>query len=505
MKRITSNELGFRSRIIPIVLAAFLVLAGPFAFEAQAQQEIKVRPAALAGTWYPGRADELTALVKRYLAEARPPRPTGRLIALAVPHAGLIYSGPTAAHAFALLAGQDFETVVLVGPSHQARFEGVALDLRDYETPLGRVQLDRDLAGSILAKGGPLVAESSRIHDREHCLEIELPFLQTVLGRAKIVPLLMGSQDLTTCRTLAKALANAARGRKVLLLASTDLSHFYKAETAQAMDHRLLERVKAFDTNGLHQELSAGHIEACGGGPLTAIMLAAAELGANKATVLKYSHSGEVSGDNSRVVGYMAAAFTADGPPRTSGSLDPGLASAEQKLLLSLARQSILAGLENKTFVPPEPLPAALKAPRGAFVTLKKRGELRGCIGRLESERPLAEVVTVMAQAAAFEDHRFPPLTKAELPDLRLEISVLTPFQPVKEVEEIQVGRHGLIVLRGPHSGLLLPQVPVEEGWDREQFLDFTCRKAGLPFKCWREAGTRLYSFSAQVFSEAEP
>ncbi|MEW5726032.1 MAG: AmmeMemoRadiSam system protein A, partial [Thermodesulfobacteriota bacterium] len=295
-------------------------------------------------------------------------------------------------------------------------------------------------------------------------------------------------------------------------LCSTDLSHFYTAKEARVLDGRLIEAVKAFDPEALHRGLVEGRYEACGGGALVAVMMAAKALGAVRAEILQYGDSAAASGDESNVVGYLAAAFT--GPAgagagevpagKPESGVDPRLSAQDQKTLLALARRVILDNLELKTPELPADLPATLRTPRGAFVTLKRRGALRGCIGHVVADAPLAEVVATMAVQAAFYDPRFPPLTKAELDGLTIEISVLTPLTEVKAVGEIQVGQDGLVVEKEPYRGLLLPQVPVEQGWDRDEFLDQTCVKAGLPPGTWKEAGVKIYRFEALVFGEED-
>ena len=503
-----SSSAGRTARLwLFLLVLGFLVLIGGSAFAKQVQ----VRPSALAGAWYPGEPEELTSWIKGFLVRARPPEISGRLKALITPHAGLKYSGQTAAYGYALLKGRDFETVVMVGPSHRARFSGVSLNTQDYETPLGRVPVDQDLAGRIIDAGGGLVKSRPELHAREHCLEIQLPFLQVVLGRFKIVPVLMGDQDLETCRRLGRTLARVLGNRKVLLLASTDLSHFHPDFRAQEMDGRLIELVRAFDPEALHLELARGRIEACGGGPLVVVMKAARALGADRAAILKYAHSGQVTGDGSSVVGYLSAALietgkseepTAREESRVDGPAVAGLDLRDKQQLLSIARRAITCGLDGTNFDLPADLSPRLLSHCGAFVTLKRRGRLRGCIGWCAAIQPLAEVVARMAVQAAFYDSRFPPLTKYELEDdLRLEISVLTPLERVEDVQEIRVGVHGLMIVKGRRRGLLLPQVPLEQGWDREKFLEQTCLKAGLPPGAWKQ-GAELYSFTAQVFGE---
>jgi AmmeMemoRadiSam system protein B/AmmeMemoRadiSam system protein A len=488
-------------RIVFCVLATAVLLATAVGASAD------VRPARLAGSWYPADPDELRSSVEGFINRADAERPEGRPVALAAPHAGHAYSGATAGETYALLQEAAPDVVVLVGPSHRVGFPGVSVNTLDYETPLGRVENARGLAAEIIEAGGGFASTRPRAHESEHCLEIQLPFIQVAAPEARIVPIIMGGRDMAACRRLADILAAALKGRNAVLVCSTDLSHFHPANEAEEMDRRLIDHVKAMQPERLHAALSQGRVEACGGGPLTAVMLAAQKMGADRAAILEYTHSGRTTGDDSRVVGYLAAAFLDSKSKGSSAGPDEpgvhlGLDRADQKRLLGLARRSIEAALEGKEYRPPEDLPAALRRKRGAFVSLKTEDGLRGCIGRLTAEAPLAETVCRMAVQAAFHDPRFSPLRAAEYGDLSVEISVLTPFEPVRDVSEIEVGRHGLLVEKGFHRGLLLPQVPVELGWDRREFLRQTCRKAGLPPDAWKEA--RLMRFSAQVFGEED-
>ena len=499
--------------IVLSFLALIVLMATAFSTGTARASAPSVRPSVLAGMWYPADPAELEKEVRQYIANASPPKPEGRLIAIAVPHAGHIYSGPVAGYGYALLKDLNIHTVIMAGPSHHQRFPGVSINLQDYETPLGRVSVNRDLAVKIIKAGGSRFASHPEIHAQEHCLEIQLPFLQVVKPGVRIVPILFGSEDEDTITLLAKAMADAARDPGVLLIASTDLSHFHDAATAQKMDGMLIEKVKGFDTSVVSAALRDGSVEACGGAPLVSVMMAAKILGADKATALKYGHSGMITGDNSRVVGYTAVAFTATNGHTTSEQttktqacgVDLGLNAAEQQTLLKIARQAITAELNHKDYTLPSDLSANLEMPRGAFVTLKRNGELRGCIGYIVSEQPLAETVSVCAVQAAFHDPRFNPLQKDELDGLTLEISALTPLELVKDTNTIEVGKHGLLIRHGYYQGLLLPQVPIEQGWDRETFLNQTCRKAGLPNGTWKEKGAELYRFSAQVFGEPKP
>jgi AmmeMemoRadiSam system protein B len=267
-----------------------------------------IRKAAVAGSWYPGSAAALAAAVDRHLS-AVGRDVDGDLVALVAPHAGLMYSGPVAAHAYHLLRDRTFDVAVLVGPSHFIAFEGVSVYASGgFETPLGIAAIDAECARALLAFG-VVIRDHPAAHAREHSLEMQLPFLQHLAAAVPIVPLVMGHQSASTSRALADALAATLRGRRALLVASTDLSHYHDAASAAALDRVVIDCVARFDPDALQAALDVRPDHACGGGPTVAVMRAARQLGARDAVVLKYADSGDVSGDKSAVVGYLAAAF----------------------------------------------------------------------------------------------------------------------------------------------------------------------------------------------------
>jgi hypothetical protein len=271
----------------------------------------KIRRAAVAGTWYPGTAVTLSTAVDRLLAQAadHSVRLSGDLVALVAPHAGLKYSGPVAAHAYRLLDARAFDLAVLVGPSHFVGFDGVAVYASGaFETPLGRAVIDEDAANGLL-RATAIAREHDAAHAREHSLEMQMPFLQRLAPALPILPLVMGFQTDATARALADGLVTTLQGRRALLVASSDLSHYHDAPVAARLDGVVLELVSRFDTDGLQDALDSTPDHACGGGPIVAVMRAAEELGARDAVALRYADSGDVSGDKSSVVGYMAAAM----------------------------------------------------------------------------------------------------------------------------------------------------------------------------------------------------
>ena len=269
----------------------------------------KVRPAAVAGSWYPASATELEAAVDAHLARATVGQAAGDLVALVVPHAGLTYSGPVAAYAYRLLALSSFESAVLVGPSHFVGFDGVALyPAGAFDTPLGVVEIDERLAARLL-DASPVVQVHAAPHAREHSLEMQLPFLRRLAPSMRIVPMLMGYQTPETAEALAAAMVKAFAGESVLLIASTDLSHHYDAQTAHRLDSVVIDAIEHLDADTLQRALDVRPDHACGGGPTVAVMKAARALGASASSILRYGDSGDVSGDKSGVVGYLAAAL----------------------------------------------------------------------------------------------------------------------------------------------------------------------------------------------------
>ncbi|MBI4495563.1 MAG: AmmeMemoRadiSam system protein B [Deltaproteobacteria bacterium] len=465
----------------------------------------EVRRPTAAGTFYPKDSASLSRQVRHFLSCAPCPVIEGKILALIVPHAGYDYSGGVAAKAYRLLQGMSFDAVVVVAPSHRVFFHGASVyDRGRYETPLGLVETDLDLCRRLVSQD-PMIRCSAQGHGKEHSLEVQLPFLQEVLGNFQLVPLVIGDQNYSTCQKLGRAISRAVRGQKVLLVASTDLSHFHPYEKAVELDRCFLETLQSLDPRKLAQELESGRGEACGGGPVITVMIAARELGANCVRLLQYANSGDITADRTGVVGYAAAVLLeAEGPapekgPRKAG-ISLGLTDEEKGLLRQIALAAVEHRLKGKKPPPVEVSSRLLQEPRGAFVCWKKRGHLRGCIGQIQAAKPLGQTVQEMALAAAFEDPRFSALTPREFREVELEISALTPLERIDDIGRIEIGRHGLYIKEGHSSGLLLPQVAVECGWNRTTFLEETCLKAGLPRDAWKQAEAEIYIFSADVF-----
>ncbi len=464
----------------------------------------KIRESVIAGAWYPGDPASLQRQISGYLSKAKPPAINGRLTGIISPHAGYVYSGGVAAWAYKLLAENPVQRVVIIAPSHQARFSGSSIyNLGGYRTPLGIVPLDFEIIEAMFEHSS-VIRYVPQADQREHSLEIQLPFLQSVLPQFKLVPIIMGDQDYRHCSELAEILAAVLGKKPTLMVASTDLSHYHPYDDARALDKVLLDRIETFDPEGLAEAIRNRSCEACGAGPVLTMMLAARKMGADSAKVLHYANSGDVTGDvTGGVVGYMAAAvFKAEKSDRhrsRDGGTDLGFDAREKETLRNLAYHAIRSRCLGEPMPDIQAESENLRQKRGAFVCIRKGSDLRGCIGVIEPYAPLDETIKKMAVEAAFNDPRFCSLAEAELDEIDIEISVLTPMERISDPSAIEVGRHGLFIRRGNQSGLLLPQVPVEQGWDRTQFLEFTCRKAGLPKGAWKEPGVELYAFSADI------
>ncbi len=490
-------------RAILFLLFVSLAACGAGRRPTEQPREPVVRPAAVAGGFYPGHPAELTQLVDSLLAEAKPPALTEPLVALISPHAGYPYSGPVAAYAYALLKGRQYDRVVVLAPSHVDAFSFASVYSGDgYATPLGVVPVDREFCKK-LANGSTIrlsqLGHVSSSGQGEHALEVQLPFLQRTLGTFKLVPIIMGDQSYETCRAVGVALAKLAAGTNTLIVASSDLSHFHGYQDAVRIDHKTLRAIEEWDYLSMSNNFEQRVWEACGGAPIVAAMIASERLGANQARLLRYANSGDVTNDRLRVVGYGALALVKGAPGSAAEKFS--LSPADKAELLALARKSVESAVRDHKRVEYTPS-GALAQERGAFVTLTKKGNLRGCIGYITPTKPLGITVRDVAAAAALEDRRFRPVTVEELKDLDYEVSVLSPLRRIYDVKQIEIGRDGIIMKKGYSLGLFLPQVPVEQKWGLDEYLREACLKAGLPQDAWKDPETDIFTFTALVFGK---
>jgi AmmeMemoRadiSam system protein B/AmmeMemoRadiSam system protein A len=426
-----------------------------------------IRPAAVAGTFYPGERDALSREVAAYLAEAHAGRHAPAYPkALVVPHAGYIYSGGVAAQAYALLrpARGLVRRVVLLGPCHRVAVRGLALPAATaFDTPLGRVPID---AGAVQAIASlPQVGVSAATHAQEHALEVQLPFLQAVLGEFSLVPLVVGA---ASADEVAEVLDALWGGPETLIVISTDLSHHRRYEDARAIDARTVASILAFESG-------IDHEQACGATPLGGLLRAAKRRGM-EGELLEACNSGDTAGGRDRVVGYAAFAFREPHAAR--------FGDGHGRTLTGIARGAIGEALGRGAAA--APADHWLREQRASFVTLTLGERLRGCIGSLEAHRPLGEDVAANARAAALRDPRFPPLTAAEFDRIGVEVSVLSspallPFGDHDElIAQLRPGVDGLILACDGRRGTFLPQV-WEQLPEPETFLAHLKQKAGLP------------------------
>lgn len=481
------------------------------------------RKSALAGSWYPAEADKLTSGIDKLLAGARGPEVKDPLI-LILPHAGYYYSGSVAARGYDSIRNMKPGVIVIMGPNHRYPLKGCSiLDVASYETPLGRVPLNRDMVKQLLRDDN--FTTLARAHEGEHSIEIHLPFIQRVFARelsngVGIVPILVGDITDDEAGDIARAIETALGDAiNPLIIISSDFTHYGtnfgfvpfkgdKPEVVQKkikdLDYGALNTITQGNSANFADYVKDTGITVCGKNPIrTALNL---NITGREAQILAYNTSGNITSDFKNCVSYAAVAVSGRLVPvkdkaSRSGSVPT---EAEKRFLLAQARRSIDEYLATGKKDPgsESSVPAYCTLQRGVFVTLKKDGDLRGCIGYPQPVTSLYQAVHENALNAAFRDPRFSPVQHHEMKDITIEISVLTLPEPVQSVDEIEVGRHGLIIERAGSRGLLLPQVPLEFGWDRTTYLRQLCRKAGLSSDAWKQEGTKLYRFEAIVFSE---
>lgn len=441
-----------------------------------------IRRPAVAGMFYPVDPEQLAAQVSACLAGPAGGGPPKAVIA---PHAGYVYSGPVAGRVYARLAEARgrIARVVLAGPSHRIGFRGLAVgDWESWGMPDGPVRIDRETVERLKALPG--VASFEAAHAQEHSLEVHLPFLRAVLGAFQLVPIVVGAAEPAE---VARVLDAAWGGPETLVVISSDLSHYLDYEAARDLDARTAAAIERLDPDAIGQD------QACGRVPVSGLLLLARRRGLRVETV-DIRNSGDTAGGRERVVGYGAWAFYEPAPD------DAETIGSHGEALLELARRAIRHALDTgkPLKLDPTTLPEALKTPGAAFVTLKRRGALRGCVGSVQAHRPLGEDVADNARNAAFADPRFPPLAPHELDEVTLSVSVLTRPAPMSFADQAdllaQLAPHkdGLIIEDGGRRALFLPAV-----WEMlpepARFLAHLKEKAGLAvdhwsasFKAWR-------------------
>lgn len=504
----------------------------------------KIRDSIVAGSFYPDDPYVLKMQIQDYLNNAAFLN-IDNIKALICPHAGYIYSGQVAAYSYKQIMNKKYDSIIIISPSHSEFFDFVSVfDGEAYRTPLGIANIDKKRS-KLLVENNPDIRFSDKGHNEEHSIEIQLPFLQYLFKEINIIPIVIGSQTRQNIHSIGEAIGQLFKNENILIIASTDLSHYHPYGDAIILDKEVEKFVEKFDIENLENEFLRNNIEMCGGGPVIAAMIAAKNLGANKAIIIKYLNSGDVSGERKAVVGYLSAALFEDksknlnekeirikkdnltdknplnenhgnksNAVNASGNISDentsddvtsmSLTKKEKIILLEIARESIKSAILGIKPNIPTINDIILNEKCGAFVTITLNGKLRGCIGNIRAVNPLRETVKMMAREAALNDPRFYPLTAKEIDNIEIEISVLSPFKLINNINEIKVGKHGLFIKKGYYQGLLLPQVATDYNWNRIQFLRQTCLKAGLHENAWQDKNCEIYIFSATVFSEKD-
>ncbi|MFZ2456898.1 MAG: AmmeMemoRadiSam system protein B [Candidatus Altiarchaeia archaeon] len=468
-----------------------------------ASDKKSVRESVIAGSWYPGKKEDLAKLIDSFLGNADNAG-LGDVKALIAPHAGYAYSGQVAAHAYKQIAGKEYKKVMILAPSHHVGFRGASIpDYTYFETPLGEIKVS-SAAGS-LKKESKLIQSIDLIEEKEHSLEIQLPFLQKVLGSGfELIPMVVGDLSEKDRTDLAELLTKHLDD-ETLLVVSTDLSHYYPYDTAALMDTECTDAITDLDIE------AAEGCEMCGMNPVLVLLEIAKKLNWN-AHLLKYANSGDATGDTSGVVGYAAIAFYSGKKEGNKGNKKGAagdLNNAEKKYLLGLARETIENYVKSGEVTEPHTDDRKLKETRGAFVTLEKKGQLRGCIGHIVPVQPLFLDVRDNAISAATEDPRFRQVVEEELDKIEIEISVLTFPEEIKTksaketLEAIKPGIDGIILEYKGRGATYLPQV-WEQLPGKEEFLDSLCMKAGLSPGDWKQKDAKISRYQVQAFKESD-
>jgi AmmeMemoRadiSam system protein B/AmmeMemoRadiSam system protein A len=500
--------------MIAFIVCFLFFLGEPMnAQDAPFEKDISYRPHTVAGSFYPADPDTLRNDLKEYLelSDISNIPLKDKIFGIIAPHAGYVYSGFVAGKVYRELYRRDYKTAIVISPSHHQYFPYASVFSGDaYVTPLGPVEVDKELVAR-LTQQNTYVRLSMDGHNwrrgaPEHSLEVQLPFLQYVLPKIKIVPIVMGSQDPQVIHSLSvaiyKTLKEINRTDEVLLIASSDLSHYHSYSSAYEIDSNFVETFERFDYFKLVALLNNREIEACGGGPIAVVMTVSEALGANKPVKLLYATSGDspfVTPMKDRVVGYFAGALVSDSTFKQTSL--PNLTEPERKQLLDFVKNVVEAITTNKNYDVPTNLQkiTSFLQPYTAFVTIQKNKELRACMGHIFPTKPLIFELKEVAKTSATSDWRFGPIRKEELPYLTYEITILSRFKKVFSFDQIQIGKHGLYIRYQNHTGLLLPQVATERNWDVTTFLQNLCLKAGVAKTTFLDPVAEIYSFEALI------
>ncbi|HNW96840.1 MAG TPA: AmmeMemoRadiSam system protein B [Bacteroidales bacterium] len=471
------------------------------------------RKPAVAGQFYAGDKETLKKDLK-YLFEKATPVTEKNVFAVICPHAGYIYSGSVAASAINQVdPDKEYEAVFVIGASHRYAFEGASVyNKGNFITPLDTVEVDTVIANK-LVKSNAVFQFDADYHLPDHCIEVQLPFLQYHLKKKfKIVPILIGTADVTKLKKIAEILKPYLT-EKNLFVISSDFSHYPKYADAVVNDKRTADAIALNSPKELMNTINANAdkkipelvTSLCGYDAVMTLLYMTENMKGITVKPVLYKNSGEVSKDSGSVVGYWAIAFSSDGKNKLNSENEFSLTQKDKEDLLKIARNTLETYIKkgNRPKIDTTGFSETIKQNCGAFVTLKEKGELRGCIGRFMPDKPLYQIVQDMAVSASTEDYRFDRVTNDELNKITIEISVLSPLKKIKSPDEFILGKHGIYIVKNGMSGTFLPQVADETEWTKEEFLGHCARdKAGIGWDGWKTAD--LYIYTAVVFGEDE-
>ncbi|MFC2086574.1 AmmeMemoRadiSam system protein B [Bacteroidota bacterium] len=477
------------------------------------QEHQLVREPVVAGTFYPSDPVQLKLQLASFFETSNTQTYKSTVSALIVPHAGYVFSGEVAASAYAQLnPDASYSRIFLIGTSHHTYLDGASIyNKGNYRTPLGIVEVDFETANQLIDTY-KIFRYSRDAHSQEHSLEVQLPFLQYRLKKKfKIVPIIIGSQSASMCKKIATALQPYFNNENLFVI-SSDFSHYPKYNDAVRVDKITGDAISTNSPELFLDAISKNAMEnipglatsCCGWSSVLTLLHLSSGNPDIKIEHLNYMNSGDTKyGDKKSVVGYHSFVLFKNTSHQGINSFM--LTPEEKTILLKLARQAIDNWLKYESLpsVDMNELTVNLKTPCGVFVTLHKYGQLRGCIGRFMATDPLYKVVQEMAVSAAFHDYRFTPVHMDEMKDIEVEISVLTPLKKINNIDEFELGKHGIYMVKGDRSGTFLPQVAQNTDWCAEEFLGYCARdKAGIGWNGWKDA--QLYIYEAFVFNEEE-
>jgi AmmeMemoRadiSam system protein B/AmmeMemoRadiSam system protein A len=494
-----------------LVLIFLLTESGCHSQNSKTTLSLVDRPMAVAGSFYPSDPAELRTMLGDLFSKAKPAS-VKDVIAIICPHAGYEFSGVVAASSYNQVdPDKQYDNVFIIGSSHHVAFMGASIyNIGDYQTPLGKVKVNIDLANKLI-KENVVFSFHPEAEQNEHCVEVQVPFLQYHLKKSfTLVPIILGTQSPESCKKIANALRPYMNGNNLFVI-SSDFSHYPPYNNALVVDKTTCNAILTNQPDSLLKALKENEdknvpnlaTSLCGWTSVLTMLYMTEDDPGIKMTPVYYQNSGDSKyQDKSQVVGYWSIAISKKEkavPASSTFNLSP----KDKKDLLKIARSTLEQYIRfNKTpEINSSGFSETLKTPSGAFVTLHENGDLRGCVGLFTSQEPLYKVVQEMAIAASTQDNRFPRVEVTEIGKISIEISVLSPLKKIHSIDEIILGKHGIYIKKGYLSGTFLPQVANETGWSREDFLGHCSRdKAGLGWDGWKDAD--IYIYEAAVFSE---